>query len=233
MKVALIGAALAWAALAGSAMSEDSVQLGTVVELYTSQGCSSCPPADDYMADLAQRPGVIALSLHVDYWDYIGWADSFAQSRFTDRQKAYARAEGSRTIYTPQMIVGGHQRIEGVDPEAVESALTAQPAPALTLRLDRQGDLLTVSADPLAGQVGPLRLQLVRYIPRAEVMIEAGENAGRRVDYFNVVTSWSVMGEWDGIAPLQMTTELTGPEPYVVILQAEGPGPILAAAASR
>ncbi|MCW1919296.1 DUF1223 domain-containing protein [Rhodobacter sp. KR11] len=233
MKVALIGAVVAWAAVATSVMSQETVQFGTVVELYTSQGCSSCPPADEYLRDLAQRPGVIALSLHVDYWDYIGWTDSFGQARFTDRQKAYARAEGSRTIYTPQMIVGGQSRIEGVNPEAVDRALTDQPAPALQLRLDRQGDRLTVTADPLAQAAGPLRVQLVRYIPRTQVMIEAGENAGRLVDYTNVVTSWSLMGEWDGKTPLALTAEVTGPEAVVVILQVEGPGQILAAAATR
>ncbi|NBZ86187.1 DUF1223 domain-containing protein [Stagnihabitans tardus] len=235
MRSALIGAVVACAAMGAPVMSQETVQLGTVVELYTSQGCSSCPPADEYLRDLAAQPGVIALSLHVDYWDYIGWKDSFGQARFTDRQKAYALAEGSHTIYTPQMIVAGGARIEGVNPGAVSEAIAkaqGQPAP-LTLRLTREGDQMRIAADAPQKALGPMRVQLVRFLPEAQVMIEAGENAGRMVDYTNVVTSWAVVGEWDGMAPLALTADVPGPEGVVVIVQAEGPGPIHAAALSR
>jgi hypothetical protein len=92
---------------------------GVVVELYTSQGCASCPPADDFLAELATHEEVIPLALHVDYWDYIGWEDSFAQAAFTERQKMYARAVKSRLIYTPQMVIGGVDRVEGNTPDAV------------------------------------------------------------------------------------------------------------------
>src|SRR5918996_4983900 len=90
-----------------------------VVELFTSQGCSSCPPADALLAELAGKDGVIALALHVDYWDYLGWADSFASPAFTARQRAYAKKAHSRTIYTPQMIVQGEDRLVGSDDEMV------------------------------------------------------------------------------------------------------------------
>ena len=97
-----------------------------VVEMFTSQGCVSCPPADAYFATLTQDPKIIPLSLHVDYWDYIGWSDIFGSPAFTERQKSYARAIGSRTIYTPQFVVGGRDRIEGFDPDEAYAAMARQ-----------------------------------------------------------------------------------------------------------
>ena len=205
---------------------------GVVVELFTSQGCSSCPPADAFLSELAQTEGVIALSLHVDYWDYIGWADSFAQARFTERQKSYARAVGSRMIYTPQMIIGGAERIEGNTPDAVVKAIGKHMAwnSPVTLAIARDGARLTISASadpPLArGAV----VQLVRFIPEATVIIERGENAGRTVTYHNIVTSWEPVAEWAGAEPLAMTADVPGDDPVVVILQEPGPAQILAAA---
>jgi hypothetical protein len=108
---------------------------------------------------------------------------------------------------------------------------------AVPVRLDRRAGQVVISADPLSAPSGPVRVQLVRFVPKAQVMIETGENAGRLVDYANVVTSWSLVGAWDGVAPLSMTAEATGPEGVVVILQAEGdahlPGRILGAAQSN
>ena len=104
-----------WLGLSGPVLAQGAS--GVVVELYTSQGCSSCPPADAYLEELAQEPGVIALALHVDYWDYLGWKDEFANPDFTDRQKTYATANGSNTIYTPQMVVAGTDMVEGSDPD--------------------------------------------------------------------------------------------------------------------
>ena len=206
-----------------------------VVELYTSQGCSSCPPADEYLAELANQPGVIPLALHVDYWDYIGWEDAFAQPRFTARQKAYARAVKSRTIYTPQMIVDGVARVEGNDPQAVAQAITeamARPAD-ITLTLNRQGEALQVRAAGQAGalpMVPPMVVQLVRVEPEQTVEIARGENAGRTVTYRNIVTSWEPVAEWAGDVPLDLTLPMVGAGPVVVILQQQGPAEIVAAA---
>lgn len=203
-----------------------------VVELFTSQGCVSCPPADEFFAMLTGDPRVIPLSLHVDYWDYIGWEDSFGNPRFTQRQKEYARAIGSRTIYTPQFIVEGEDRIEGFDPGQTAERIKAHfaaPSP-VALHVSRQGDVLTIRAEADPPLTAPIRVQLVRYLPEETVTIERGENAGKTVTYRNVVTDWQVLGDWAGQAPLEIETAAPGAAPAVVILQNPGPSGILAAA---
>ncbi|MCB6177441.1 DUF1223 domain-containing protein [Rhodobacter sp. Har01] len=203
-----------------------------IVELYTSQGCSSCPPADEFVERLAADPKVLPLSLHVDYWDYIGWADSFAQGRFTDRQKAYARAIGSRTIYTPQFIVGGLDRVEGFAPVETVDLLERHLAGSSQVRLTvtREGDRLVIRAEADPPLTEPVRVQLVRYVPEETVTIERGENAGKTITYFNVVTSWEHVADWAGVEPLDLSTPAPGSDPAVVVLQNEGPAAILAAA---
>lgn len=215
--------------------SEPSSEPGVVVELYTSQGCSSCPPADALMETLVTQPGVIALALHVDYWDYIGWKDTFALARFTDRQKAYARAAGEKMIYTPQMIVGGTERIIGTEAGELAAAISrraALPAP-VALHLTRSGDVLEIRATADKPLTRPVRVQVVRYLPQQTVEIVGGENAGQIVTYSNIVTDWQVVGEWPGTAPLEMSVAATGMDPLVVILQHEGPSDIVAAASLR
>jgi hypothetical protein len=206
-----------------------------VVELYTSQGCSSCPPADELFHQLALRDDVIALALHVDYWDYIGWEDTFADPRFTERQKGYARAAGHRSIYTPQMVIGGTDHVVGHEPMAVESLIRehSRVAPQAQLRLTRTGDEVRVEIAPLPGLSGPVLVQLVRFRPQAEVAIERGENAGKVIDYSNVVTEWTRLAEWDGLAPLSLTAEAGGSAGIAVLLQRVDYGPIVAAAALK
>ncbi|REC58845.1 DUF1223 domain-containing protein [Rhodosalinus sediminis] len=226
-----LGAAL-WMALAASVAAAG--ERGVLVELFTSQGCSACPPADRLLGELAARDDVIALSLHVDYWDYIGWADSFAQPRFTARQKAYARAAHSRSIFTPQIIVDGEDRIMGAKAMTVMDRIRAHaeaPRP-VSLSLRREGGRLfvTVSAER---PVGPAVIQLVRYRPSATVHITRGENAGRTAEYHNIATTWRALARWDGAAPLRLATEIEGERPVVVIVQSERHGPVLAAARLR
>ena len=204
-----------------------------VVELFTSQGCSSCPPADAMMAELATRDDVLPLSLHVDYWDYIGWRDEFAQPQFTTRQKAYAHAAGNRTIYTPQMIVQGVDHLVGAKPMRLADLVAhhhASPVAPVALSVLRAGSVLTVNARPTGPLPALMRLQIVRYIPYARVDIERGENAGRVVDYTNVVTQWTSVADWDGMGPLSVTLDVPGKDRTAVILQAAGPGPILSVA---
>lgn len=208
---------------------------GVVVELYTSQGCSSCPPADALMAKLAQMPGVIGLALHVDYWDYIGWTDTFGQASFTERQKAYAHAAGEKMIYTPQMIVAGAARVAGNQPSEVAAALAAVKPSPVTLTLKRQGGDLVINASSAQALASPVIVQLVQYTDHAEVAIERGENSGLKVVYNNIVTSWQKVGDWSGVAPLQLVTA-AGEGPVVVILQSRAPdgvGPAQIVAAAR
>jgi len=224
-----VGAACGlWVACALPAQAEPVV----VVELFTSQGCSSCPPADAFLQTLTGDPRIIPLSLHVDYWDYIGWADSFASPEFTKRQKAYARAAGAKMIYTPQMIVGGVERVEGNAPDELAYHLANHlAAPAqVTLVLERKGDVLVIRADADPPLTAPVRIQLVRYLPEETVEIQRGENAGKVVTYHNIVTSWDNLGDWAGTAPLEVSAPVTGSQPAVVIVQKEGPAAILAAA---
>lgn len=216
-----------WLAATAPVLAEDVV----VIELYTSQGCSSCPPADEFVAMLAANPRVLPLALHVDYWDYIGWADNFAMAKFTDRQRAYARAIGSRTIYTPQLIIGGQDRIEGFAPEETAEQLHKHlsVAPAVQLTVSRSGDNLVIKATADQPLDGPVRVQLVRFKPEETVKIERGENAGKTITYHNIVTSWEGLGAWSGASPMELSVPYAGTEPGVVILQAEGPAAILAA----
>ena len=233
---ALCGATLALAApaLAQDAGAEDGAghRQPVVVELFTSQGCASCPPADEFLAELAEHDEVIPLALHVDYWDYIGWADSFAQAKFTERQKNYARAVKSRMVYTPQMIVGGVDRVEGNTPDAVVKLIGKHLAERhpVHLTVERQGDLVVIRAVAEPPLTEPVDVQLVRYQPQAQVTIERGENAGKTVTYHNIVTEWSKIAVWPGAAPLEMTAPAAGAEPVVVILQEMGPAEVLAAA---
>lgn len=215
-----------------AAVAPTSAEPVVVVELYTSQGCSSCPPADEFLAMLASDPRILPLALHVDYWDYIGWADKFAQAKFTDRQRAYAKAVGSRTIYTPQLIIGGADRIEGFSPKETADRLRAHLAAGQSVRLTvtRDGDRLVIRADADPPLTEAVRVQLVRYTPQETVVIERGENAGRTITYSNIVTSWERLEDWSGQEPLELTAPFTGDQPGAVIVQTAGPAEILAAA---
>lgn len=265
-------AALAVALLPGTARAQLSMPTETfdtqvVLELYTSQGCAACPPADAMMAELAMREDVIALALHVDYWDYIGWVDVFADPEHAERQKRYARRHGHSTIYTPQVVINGVDIIEGFRVMQVMDLIAARRARAarIDLTLERPGEsVLEISArvmeggDPplllssrgmgpaapatlgaLSGEAEaqplpqPLSLQLVRYNPASHVEIMSGENAGRQAQYFNIVTSWDVIGTWDMRAPLRLSVQIEGDQPAVVILQEPGQGEIVAAARLR
>ena len=200
-----------------------------VVELYTSQGCSACPPADELLAELADDPHVLALALHVDYWDYIGWTDHFGQAAFTARQKAYARAAGSRMLYTPQFIIDGSERVEGNQPARVQALIAQQLGTAEpNLTLTREGEKVHVQA-AAASLSQPVQVQVVRFRPEMTVEIERGENAGKSIAYRNIVTDWQIIGDWDGRTPLDLQATAGGQDRTVVILQAPGPGPVVAA----
>ncbi len=223
-------AALALAIVGGASRAEAPAPV--VVELFTSQGCSSCPPADALLAELAARPDVIALGLHVDYWDYIGWRDAFADPAHTRRQKAYAHAAGDRMIYTPQMIVAGSERLVGHDRRSIARAIERHAdAPVVAvLALGRSGERVRVRGEARRWPGGEADLILVTYHPGRTVSVLSGENAGHMLEYANVVTALRRIGTWDGAAPLDVTAEAPAEGPVAVLLQRPGPGAVLAAA---
>lgn len=231
----IVAAVIGHGAVPGMAQAQGAAPDGdhpVVVELFTSQGCSSCPPADALLGELAGREDVIALALHVDYWDYIGWKDVYGQPAFTQRQKGYARASGHRTIYTPQMIVEGADHVVGYKPMHLAELIDAhaETPSKVALSLSRDGDALTIRATALEALQGEILVQLVRYQPEGVTDIRTGENAGRSFTYRNIVTEWDVLGGWNAASPLEMQIEISGDEPCVVILQMAGHGEILGAA---
>ena len=168
-----------------------------VVELYTSQGCSSCPPADTMLGELANRDSVIALSLHVDYWDWIGWKDTFADPAYSERQRAYAAVAHSNVVYTPQFVIGGVDQVAG--PSGMKLADLVASHEGAT------GDVLRVASTARGREVMAMatggdggQLILVNFLPRATVRILRGENAGKDITYHNIVRSWTVLADWDG-----------------------------------
>lgn len=204
-----------------------------VVELFTSQGCSSCPPADAIMHDLAKRDDVIGLALHVDYWDYIGWTDEYADPFHTTRQRIYARRGGRDMIYTPQMVVNGQQDIVGARREQLERVIDAHlgAPPMAQVSATRTGDTVSVQVAPVdlpSGTVYDVRV--VQYTPLRHASIRRGELAGRELDYANVVDAWHAGGQWDGAGPQVFQISVESELPAVVLLQQVGHGPIIAAA---
>ncbi len=223
--------AAGWMALAGAAVAENSP---VVVELFTSQGCSSCPPADAILAELGEREDVIPLALHVDYWDYIGWKDVFAHHGFTKRQKAYARTGGWKMIYTPQMVVNGQDDVIGSRPMKVANLIRKhlESGSHVDLKVTRDGDAIQIRAEA-TGTVRPCDIHVVRYMPRKEVQISRGENAGHTLTYTHIVQSWDVAARWDGQGVYQGRVTLGSDLPVVVLVQDPKDGHIVAAARLR
>ena len=218
-------------AFAGPAKADGPV----VVELYTSQGCSSCPPADAMLHDLAGQPDVIPLALHVDYWDYIGWVDSFADPANTRRQQAYAHAAGSSMVYTPQMIIGGQDHVVGTKPMDVVRAIELHKDQVTGVRISvtRTGDTLQITGETQRPLPGGTVVQVVRFTPHDTVDIPRGENAGHTFSYANIVTDWQIVGRWAGQDNLDLSLAASGTDPVVVIVQQPGPGAVLASAVLR
>lgn len=202
-----------------------------VVELFTSQGCSSCPPADALFKEMDASGDIIGLVWHVDYWDYIGWKDVFAKPDYTGRQKYYAHTMGEKMIYTPQMIFNGSEHAVGSDKARVLQIVAEQRdrAPLVDLEVERNGDVLRISADHLEGSSQKIDVYVIHYIEKSTVEITRGENAGRTSTYTKIVSDWRTVGQWKGRQDLRLDVPLTSELPMVVMLQAEGFGPVLAA----
>ncbi len=227
-KLAAFLAAL-WMPLAAQA---DQV---VVVELFTSQGCYSCPPADKILGELKERDDVIALALHVDYWDYLGWKDEFASPAFTQRQRSYAQAMGERSVYTPQMVIGGVEHVVGSRSMKVANAIRkhAQRDAAVNVTIRRSGGTVFIEASPATGDVPGAVVQLVTYTREATVDIRRGENAGKTLTYHNIVRTFSRLGNWNGSSPYRANADITEGVPVVALVQDRNSGAILGAAQLR
>jgi hypothetical protein len=193
--------ALAAITAAPAAAKDSVVRDSVVVELFTSQGCSACPPADALLAELAERDDVIALAFHVDYWNYLGWRDVFSSPANTRRQQAYVDALGERAVYTPQMVIDGESAVVGSRREQVlDEILVAAATPrALSVTIEADGEGITATVEPRAGAVSGRVLYFI-IEPPTTVSVGRGENAGRRATFHNAVRTWMAIGHYDGEA---------------------------------
>jgi hypothetical protein len=209
-----------------------------VIELFTSEGCDSCPPADAFAGELAHRSDVLLLSLHVDYWDYRGWKDQYAQHGFAERQRAYARTLTQRYVYTPQMVVDGRMQEFGSDRKAVERTLAhvrQQAAKRLAVRQTGHGGATAVLIEnPIGIDVSrerPATVWLVIFDRQQTTKVTKGENAGRTLPSYNVVRQWRRIGSFAGEAvtiPVEFDIAKVD-QGGAVIVQTGQTGPILAA----
>jgi hypothetical protein len=175
-----------------------------VIELFTSQGCSSCPAADKVLGELSRDPTLVTLSLPVDYWDYLGWKDTLALHGHSNRERAYADTRGDREVYTPQVVVNGIVHVLGSDKAAIEQAIaqTRQSAAPLTLpvTIAVADGKVSVNVPAANGENASAEVWLCPITGKAQVAIERGENRGHTLAYTNVVRRWVKLGDWSGTA---------------------------------
>lgn len=207
----------------------------TVVELYTSQGCSSCPPADAYLGELAKQADILALSLHVDYWDYIGWKDPYAIPASTARQRVYARNLGMGYVYTPQMVVQGMAHATGSDRGAVSKLIRdLADTKHLDVKIAHVTDGLKIDIPGGLFDDEAARVVVAVYDSRLANDVQRGENAGITLSHYNVVRAVADVGAWSGDAvSLSITDkdiEMSGHGGCAVLVQSTRNGRILGAA---
>jgi hypothetical protein len=212
----------------------------TVLELFTSQGCDTCPPADQVLARYAERPDIIAISLPVDIWDYLGWKDTLASDKNSERQKFYAKARGDGAIYTPQVIVNGMIGVNGSDPKAIDEAIKVSDEALAKSRVpvrfwhERNSIVIEAGDAPpgLKNMEATIWFAVVQ--KKADVPVERGDNKGKTLTYTNIVREMIPVGTWDGKAmELRLArTAIMRPETEacIVLLQEGKAGPILGAA---
>jgi hypothetical protein len=213
-----------------------------VIELFTSQGCSSCPPADKIMGELAKDPSIIAMSMPIDYWDYLGWKDTLADARFSARQRAYSKMRGDREVYTPQAIINGSAHVIGSDRERIENAIGTtrkeDGVMSIPVTMTQSGKQLNVSVAGSAKRPGAHGEVWICSISKAvPISIGRGENRGKEITYYNVVRNLLKLGDWNGnsgswTVPID-EVEHEGVDAAVVYVQdgsGDKPGPMLGAA---
>ena len=208
----------------------DGPSRATVVELYTSEGCSSCPPAEAQIGKLAKQDGIIALAFHVDYWDSLGWRDRFGLPEAAARQRQYAHALNLATVYTPQLVIDGQRdMVGGGDGIGASSG----KKPGVPLEISVQNNNVVVALAVQQQRPGPCDVLLLGYLPEAVSKVTRGENAGHELHEFNIVRSVHKLGHWQGegetfSVPLTaLTADTTG---VVVLVQQSDQGPIIGAA---
>ena len=232
----ILAAMLACVTVSGAARADGHWQPLTVVELFTSQGCNSCPPADAYLSELAERPGILALSWFVDYWNYLGWTDTFGRHQFTERQRQYNRHLALLGVYTPQLIINGVTQEVGSRRKAIDAKLAEQrtdhPMQIPVSMTERSGEIsihLGAHKTP-----SPAVVWLIGFKSMAEVAIRSGELKGRTMHYRNVVVSDRQIGSWDGkeqsLAVNARQIIRAGGDSAAVLVQYDGTGPIIGAA---
>ena len=223
--------------LLGSPLHAGERQRPVVIELFTSQGCSSCPPADEFLKALRGIEGIIAVSFHVDYWDYLGWRDTLGDRAYTERQYDYASLRGDGNIYTPQTIINGKSLHVGSDKVAIKAAIRdAQletDAIWVPLSIEHSDTEIAITID--AYESAPVStIWLIGIAPAISVKIERGENADRDIEYCNVVRKIVPAGKWTGAAlklvfpmPAVSTSDTAA---FVALLQVGTVGSVIGAA---
>ena len=209
-----------------------AAEKAVLVELFTSQGCSSCPPADRLAATLKNRPGIQVVSLNVDYWDYLGWRDTLASPDYTKRQMDYANARGDNDVYTPQMVINGDAHVVGSNLASVDVAIAAAKKSPLKISVGikaTDNDLIIELGGGAANDEGTLWLMAIK--PKVDVKIEHGENSGSTVSYHNVVRKLVPAGTWMGKATTLMLPKnnimIEGSTSCLAVLQKRALGPVL------
>jgi len=232
--------AAAWLMPAADVSAQSSTSSPSVVELFTSQGCSSCPPADKLLGELATKPGIIAMSFPVTYWDYLGWKDTLARPENTARQRGYAAKAAEGEVYTPQVFVNGLKGCVGSNRSDIEAAVHSTGSAlqksivAVAVRRDGKKLLIEAGAAPEGSKLRNAKVWVASVLRNADVPIGGGENAGRKVTYTNVVHSLIEAGDWEGAAASYSVpvdgSKLQDGDMFVVFLQAEHLGAIVGAA---
>ncbi len=226
--------AAGFAALAVPAYAADVTPAPpVVVELFTSQGCSSCPPADAYLGELAKKPGILALGFHIGYWNYIGWTDPYSLPLAAERQRAYGQRLGLHYVYTPQMVIDGSGEGVGSEPARIAPLLHAarqrpRLGPALSLEKRDSGFHIHIGAGTATA---PATVWLVGIDREHQTKVLRGENEGATAQDYQVVRSFTSVGEWRGAAlDLDVPASRAVGDETAVLLQLDGAGPILTAA---
>jgi len=206
------------------------------LELFVSQGCSACLPANALMGELSQRDDIVGLTYGVDYWDYLGWKDTLAERAFVHRQEAYRDQIGINSVYTPQMVIDGRLEDRGFDAEAIRAAIamcenTGETAPSVSLSVEE--GRLTIEIAGRDGLSGDAAIMVAQYRPGPyEISIERGENAGQMFTVYNAVLSLEQLGVWTE-GDMRVSETVAPDLGYAVMLQDRESGRILTAAKTR